>query len=236
MNPTPVLPSEEWDFSKLVGKPLKKGAKRDDATLARQRAALEWELAREAGSGAPAWLKLKHLSSRPKARSFVREVDEYRFRAWDGKITPWALASVDWPRSPLDWRERPHVLAIRWEHAPVNRIVAELEQWARKTSKAVRARKERAPDPMSDLWAVAAARLRRAGCGNEQVATALRGLPAFVRGRASFDAHGDAARKLAKEGEKLIADAKRIWPMRLTAAQLRAVLGADQPSRKRRKE
>lgn len=57
---------------------------------------------------------------------------------------------------------------------------------------------------MSDLWSLAAYRLKATGRSCAEVAFELNQLPKFRRKRASFDA--DSARKAIKEGSGLVRD------------------------------
>jgi hypothetical protein len=64
---------------------------------------------------------------------------------------------------------------------------------------------------MSDLWSLAAFRLKATGRTCADVATKLNQLPQFKKKRGFFDA--DAARKAIAEGQRLVEETKplNIW-------------------------
>lgn len=91
------------------------------------------------------------------------------------------LADLDWKSpNPVSEGETPHVLLISWNDYGKEQVVDELRRLARSWSKKYGARKKRAEDPMSDLWALAAYRLRKIrGLSCNEVADELNKLPAF---------------------------------------------------------
>lgn len=105
----PNLSADEWNFSRLA-----------DRSTKEQTRALNWEIGRAGGNNDRPWLSLRRGEKPPKSARFqdssFREIssrDFYRFHyEFSGKPTSHDIV-VD-RVNPVDFKEAPHVLLIRW--------------------------------------------------------------------------------------------------------------------------